>query len=99
MLAVQVIDTVWGLPMTHVPLIVALITRCRTTALHTPAPSILAVQGDEPRIMFVANCASVELTTLSAFRSQAFKAPPEPAALKETELAEYVPDELLHCAV
>ena len=76
MLSVQLNETEWELlplPVTHVPPKAALITRCTTTTLHTPVPSIFAVQGVVPRAMFTPICTSITLTVPSAFRSQAFE--------------------------
>src|ERR1700692_1130339 len=70
-LAVQLNATVWGFPATHVPPRAALMTRCTTTTLHNPTPTILAVQVDIPMSIFAANWASATLTTPSMFRSQA----------------------------
>ena len=72
--------------------------------MHTPVPSIFAVQGVIPRAMFTPICTSITLTVPSAFRSQAFElllllldVLLLDAALKEAVLAQYGTKFESHC--
>jgi hypothetical protein len=76
-----------GMSTTHAPPgRLAVTTRWTVAFVHTPAPVMFAVQGDRPSVIFTARLTSKILTTPSAFKSQAFNAPPLDAALKETVL-------------